>query len=414
MQQRKIMVCLIRTEKVRAITHIYKNNEEEYMLTILTLRDRNLNLVRYPQHLQHKSWQAWDAADEYLIEYVEQEFPDYLHKNVRIYNDDFGALACWFVEARPLWVNDSHVAHLSCKLNLTNNHLDQSKIQFFESLAESEQSADLVLIKIPKTLALLEHQLISLQKVVNANTQIVAGGKVNSIQKSTQALFDKYLGPNRTSLAKKKSRLILCQAEGNRNHVSPYPTLWQTESPVFTLANHANVFSRQQLDIGARALLDHLPNCLGKKVVDLGCGNGILGLTLLNRYPDCQLVFVDESYMAVASAHLNVQQNMPESLQRCEFLVSNCLDGFEGEGEGEESLIDIVLCNPPFHQQNTITDHIAWQMFQDAKRVLKKGGELRIVGNRHLDYPDKLKRLFGNCKVIASDRKFSILSALKR
>jgi 23S rRNA (guanine1835-N2)-methyltransferase len=382
------------------------------MLTILTLRDRNLNLVRYPQHLQHKSWQAWDAADEYLIEYVEQEFPDYQHKNVRIYNDDFGALACWFVQAKPLWVNDSFVSHKSCQLNLSNNLLDQNKIQFQDSLAHSEQTADLVLIKIPKTLALLEYQLISLQKVVNANTQIVAAGKVVSIQKSTQALFEKYLGPSRTSLAKKKSRLILCQAEGNKSHTSPYPTLWQTELPEFTLANHANVFSRQQLDIGARALLSHLPNCFGKKVVDLGCGNGILGLTLLNQYPDCQLVFVDESYMAVASAQLNVQKNTPESLPRCEFLVSNCLDEFDAEND--KSLVDIVLCNPPFHQQNTITDHIAWQMFQDAKRVLKKGGELRIVGNRHLDYPDKLKRLFGNCKVIASDRKFSILSALKR
>jgi 23S rRNA (guanine1835-N2)-methyltransferase len=382
------------------------------MLTSLTLRDRNLNLVRYPEHLQHKSWQAWDAADEYLIEYVEQQFPDYINKKVRIYNDDFGALGCWFVESQPLWINDSFVAHKSCQLNLTNNLLDQNKIQFQDSLAESEQAAELVLMKVPKTLALLEQQLIGLQKVVNADTQVIAAGKITSIQKSTQALFDKYLGPSRTSLAKKKSRLILCHPEGNKVHTSPYPTLWQTESPAFTLANHANVFSRQQLDLGARALLAHLPNCLGKRVIDLGCGNGVLGINLLNQYPDCQLVFVDESYMAVASAQLNVQHNMPDSLQRCEFLVSNCLDEFNPEND--ESNIDVVLCNPPFHQQNTITDHIAWQMFQDAKRVLKKGGELRVVGNRHLDYPDKLKRLFGNCKVIASDRKFSILSALKR
>ena len=77
------------------------------------------------------------------------------------------------------------------------------------------------------------------------------------------------------------------------------------------------------------------------------------------------------------------------------------------------SEIDIVLCNPPVHQQNAITDHIAWQMFKDAKSVLQNGGQLFVVGNRHLDYPNKLKRLFGNATTVATNQKFSILSAIK-
>ena len=52
----------------------------------------------------------------------------------------------------------------------------------------------------------------------------------------------------------------------------------------------------------------------------------------------------------------------------------------------------VVLCNPPFHQAQAVTDHIAWQMFKQAKDTLKEGGELRIIGNRHLDYHDKLNR----------------------
>ncbi len=72
-----------------------------------------------------------------------------------------------------------------------------------------------------------------------------------------------------------------------------------------------------------------------------------------------------------------------------------------------------MLCNPPFHQQNAVTDHIAWQMFNDAKKVLRPGGELRIVGNRHLDYHEKLKRLFGGSKLLGSNKKFVVLSAKK-
>jgi 16S rRNA G1207 methylase RsmC len=46
--------------------------------------------------------------------------------------------------------------------------------------------------------------------------------------------------------------------------------------------------------------------------------------------------------------------------------------------------------------------------------VLPQGGELWIVGNRHLDYHNKLKRLFANAQVVASNSKFVILKAIKR
>ena len=112
--------------------------------------------------------------------------------------------------------------------------------------------------------------------------------KMDFIIAETQALFDKYLGPCKTSLAQKKSRLILCQPTGDKCHTSPYPTVWQTEKTKFTISNMANVFARQQLDIGARFMLQHLnklPNTENKTVVDLGCGNGVLGLHILHNSP---------------------------------------------------------------------------------------------------------------------------------
>ena len=178
------------------------------------------------------------------------------------------------------------------------------------------------------------------------------------------------------------------------------------------VANHANVFSRQSLDIGARFLLEHMQVSDHDNLLDLGCGNGVLGLNALSMAPNAKVTFVDESYMAIASARLNVENNFPEQLNQCRFVASNCL----------ESLLDQpirpgftkVLCNPPFHQQNTITDHIAWQMFHDAYELLDKGGHLIVVANRHLDYYHTLKRLFGGVTTLASQNKFVIFSAAKR
>ena len=145
----------------------------------------------------------------------------------------------------------------------------------------------------------------------------------------------------------------------------------------------------------------------GMRVIDLGCGNGVIGLTVLAQQPEAFVTFVDESYMAVDSAKANISKNLPDQIERCEFSINDCL------ADVEPNSVDLVLCNPPFHQQNATTDHIAWQMFRDSHRVLKKGGELRIIGNRQLGYHIKLKRLFGNEKLIASNDKFVTLSAIK-
>jgi 16S rRNA (guanine1207-N2)-methyltransferase/23S rRNA (guanine1835-N2)-methyltransferase len=385
------------------------------MNTSLTLLDRNLQLVRYPQDLQHPSWQAWDAADEYIIEYCEQNILDLQNQSVSIYNDDFGALACWFADLKPIWVSDSFVAKQSCLVNLQQNNILIDSVTFYDSVTPVDSPVELVLLKIPKTTALLEQQLIDLQSRVTPSTTIIAAGKATLIQKSTLALFEKYLGSTTTSLAKKKARLIFCQLTGCKSHASPYPTIWFTDKPRFEISNLANVFARQQLDIGARFMLEHLSkltNMDNKTVIDLGCGNGVLGLHVLNQNKNTQVVFVDESYMAVASAKQNVLANLPEKESGAAFIVNNCLDDFTEKSKFSE--VDIVLCNPPFHQQNAITDHIAWQMFKDAKSLLQNGGQLFVVGNRHLDYPNKLKKLFGNVTTVATNQKFSILSASKR
>ena len=385
------------------------------MNTSLTLLDRNLQLVRYPQELQHPSWQAWDAADEYIIEYVEQNFQDVKNQSVSIYNDDFGALACWFADLKPTWVSDSFVAKQSCLVNLQQNNIPIESVKFYDSVTQIDSPAEVVLLKIPKTTALLEQQLIDLQARVSPSTTVIAAGKANLIQKSTLALFEKYLGTTTTSLAKKKARLVFCQPAGVKSDSSPYPTIWYTDKPRFKISNLANVFARQQLDIGARFMLEHLSklaNMDNKTVIDLGCGNGVLGIYILNQNKQTKVVFVDESYMAVASAKQNVLVNVAEKEHQSDFIVNNCLDDFTKKSKFTE--VDIVLCNPPFHQQNAITDHIAWQMFKDAKSVLQDGGQLVVVGNRHLDYPNKLKRLFGNATTVATNQKFSILSATKR
>lgn len=375
---------------------------------IAQLGDKTYTLSRFPLKQKNASLQAWDAADEYLVNYIEENLLVTSNTNVLIINDGFGALACAFNHATIYHLNDSFVAEQAAQYNLEQNQLNNDNTVFLKSLDTLPNEIDLVLIKVPKNAGYLTFLLSQLSKVLKQGTAIIAAGKVKDIHSSTIQLFERFSGPTTTSLAVKKSRLILSK-QHNKPQESKFPVTWPLEKTQFTITNHANVFSRDSLDIGARFFINYLPQGNKKqRIVDLGCGNGVIGLTTLERCPNAQLTFVDESAMAVASAKHNVATNLPEQLENCTFLHNDCLTGVE------HNSADLILCNPPFHQQQAVTDHIAWQMFVDSFRCLREGGELRIVGNRHLNYHEKLKRLFGGYKLLGSNKKFVVLSAKKR
>ena len=403
------------------------------MNTEFIFADRNLSLIRYPEKHQHVSLQAWDSADELLIDHVESLLNDNVvstdaaKSQLMIFNDDFGALGCWFEHLNPLWVSDSYISRRSLLENLTRNAISAESsvtetapvntITSVDSLTFSPEAAPaIVILKVPRALALLEQQLIDLKRYISADTQIIAGGKAKAITKSVLGLFEKYIGPTTTSLAKKKSRLVFSRPDLTLpSYPSPYPTRWEckgTTGAKMTLDNEANVFSRQSLDIGARIMMKHMTVSSNDTVVDVGCGNGVLGINALTLAPDCKVIFTDESYMALESARLNVLTNHPDKIDQCTFIATNCLEGLLNEPN--TPAVTKVLCNPPFHQQNVITDHIAWQMFTDSRDLLVRGGHLVVVGNRHLDYHIKLKKLFGGVDILSNDKKFVIFSVAKQ
>ncbi|MGL0815608.1 methyltransferase [Vibrio vulnificus] len=376
------------------------------MKTELNLFDRQLTLFRYPNNA-NETLQAWDAGDEYLINYVEELALD-TPQNILILNDHFGALSCWFsAHHQVTMMSDSFISQQGAKENLQRNQC--RKVKLLTTLDAIPVETNLVLFQLPKNNRHLTWQLTQLRKTLSPDVPVVAVNKAKEIHTSTLKLFEKYLGTTKTSLAWKKHRLVFCQADcAQMNGISPV-TRWNVEEHKMTLNNLPNVYSGESLDLGARFMLEHIPQDENlKHIIDLGCGNGVLSVKAAQLNPKAKLTLVDESYMAIESARLNLQENVTVSVD-AEYIANNCLDGFAGESA------DLILCNPPFHQQQAITDHIAWQMFCDAKRVLKRGGKLQVIGNRHLGYDGKLKRLYGdkNVKLVASNSKFVILQATK-
>lgn len=401
------------------------------MLSPFFVSDKQLKLSRFPLAQVNRSLQAWDASDEYLLNHIKEEKLISDTARVLIFNDAFGALTSSFCTPIDLslpndlpsnkpeiyCINDSYVSSQGIAYNMSQNQLNDANITQLNSLDVLPINVDVILFKIPKSKSLLIAQLIQIKKSIEQNsldkkTVFIAADRAKDIHSSTLTLFEKYLGTTTTSLAVKKARLVFCQFNQKQIYESPFPTVWPLTNKSlnrdFVISNHANVYAREKLDIGARYFIENLPDVnKNSQVIDLGCGNGVIGLTILANQPTACIQFVDESHMAIASAQMNIEKNLPELAAQCQFHLSDCLTNIESNS------VDLILCNPPFHQQAATTDHIAWQMFKDSHRVLKKGGELRIIGNRQLAYHIKLKRIFGNERLIASNDKFVTQSAIK-
>jgi len=360
----------------------------------------------------------WDAADELLLNHLFENQLINEDSSTLIINDSFGALATALHQyPRHSW-NDSYLAHLATLGNLKLNNLDDSNYQAIPSSDNLNHSYDLVIIKIPKTLGLLEDQLCRLKPHINADTTIIASAMSKHIHTSTLKTFERFIGTTTTSRATKKARLIFANNDNEEVYKSPYPKTITDDVLNLTLINHANVFAKDKLDIGSRFLIEQLKDCpASKHIVDLGCGNGALGIMASRLQPQAHISFIDESYAAVKSAQESYaleNKNKEEIEVNASFHISNCFNQFDDTVSNKsESKIDLVLCNPPFHQNHSISDHIAWEMFKQSHEQLENEGEIWVIGNRHLGYHVKLKALFGNCETIASNKRFVVLTAKK-
>lgn len=181
---------------------------------------------------------------------------------------------------------------------------------------------------------------------------------------------------------------------------------WSTfEAAGLTLVSHPGVFGHGKLDDGTRlllAVLEQSPAMVGQRVLDVGCGDGILSAWLGKR--GAVVTAVDVNAFAV------------EATRRT--LAANGLGGEALESDVfsalEERCFDAIVSNPPFHQERTIDYGPAARLIAEAPARLVRGGSLTLVANAFLPYPDLLERAFGSFETLANDRRFRVYRAVKR
>ena len=362
---------------------------------------------------------AWDAADEFALEDFAAN-PAGSVATVVLVGDSFGALTCALRDRDPVSVNESAAGAEAIAANLARNSLEELEVYSMLDLETLTDPIDHVIVKIPKSASELVDILHRLRPHLHAGTRIVGAAMAKHIHSSTIEHFENIIGPTTTSLARKKARLVhstfdYALAAGS----NPWPETWSAEGS--TLVNHGGGFSPSAIDVGTRFLLASVPSfadfvpATGEplRIVDLGCGNGIIGLRAARDLSERSINFVldavDDSALALDAAERSWEATLPgAAAEQVAFRHHHRLI----EVVPKRS-VDLVMVNPPFHDDRVVGDDTAWSMFTDSHKVLRPGGSLLVVGNRHLAYHAKLKKIFGKVDTIASNKKFVVLRAFR-
>lgn len=144
------------------------------------------------------------------------------------------------------------------------------------------------------------------------------------------------------------------------------------ETTCVVLENHFKfltdngVFSKDGLDFGSRLLLEVIPlEEVGGKILDMGCGYGVLGI-ILAKLTASKVDMVDVNRRALHLAKRNAQLNG----------VSNCVSIFESDCYSNVSgKYSTIVTNPPIRAGKKIV----YDIVMNAHNHLEDGGNLYLV-----------------------------------
>ena len=274
------------------------------------------------------------------------------------------------------------------------------------------RGARLVLLQLPRSLAELDEIADAIARWADPDATVLAGGRVKHMTRAMNEVLGRSFREVSAGLAQRKSRVLTARGPRSTAELGDprFPSWGRDPELPFAIAAYGATFGGAALDHGSRLLLETLrtepPIADPSRIVDLGCGTGLLAVSAGLAFPGARVIATDQSAAAVAATRLTAE-------------AAGVLDRIdELRADGAEAVPDrwaeLILLNPPFHSGATVHAGVAHRMIRSCARALAPGGELRLVYNSHLAYRPLVERVIGPTRQLARDRTFTVLAASRR
>ena len=171
----------------------------------------------------------------------------------------------------------------------------------------------------------------------------------------------------------------------------------------FKFITDNGVFSKNHVDIATSFMLKTILGEVKGDVLDVGCGYGVIGITVAKNSNVSSVTMLDVNHRALELAKRNAEKNKVSDKIK---IVES--DGFEKINEN----YDAIITNPPIRAGKSVI----YKMYEDAKEHLKDGGALYLVINKKHGAPSTitfLNTLFGNCEVLDKKTGFNVIKCIK-
>ncbi|AVR02736.1 16S rRNA (guanine(1207)-N(2))-methyltransferase RsmC [Pluralibacter gergoviae] len=267
----------------------------------------------------------------------------------------------------------------------------------FSLIADAADVADCdtLIYYWPKNKPEAQYQLSNILSLMPIGTDVFVVGENRSGVRSAEQMLAEYAPLSKVDSARR------CGLYHGRLEKQPtfnadgYWSEYQLDG--LTIKTLPGVFSRDGLDVGSQLLLSTLTPHTKGKVLDVGCGAGVLSAVLASHSPKVRLSLCDVGASAVEASRATLAANGFEG----EVFASNVFSDVTGR-------FDMIISNPPFHDGMQTSLEAAQQLIRGAVKHLNSGGELRIVANAFLPYPQVLDDTFGFHEVIAQTGRFKV------
>ncbi|RLE34261.1 MAG: hypothetical protein DRJ61_05530 [Acidobacteria bacterium] len=242
------------------------------------------------------------------------------------------------------------------------------------------------------------------KNLVPGGRLLLVGGNELGIKSAVKRLAQELGQGGELLVNRARSRVVSFERTQHSGPEIPDPAEVEIEcgEDALTLQSAIGVFSADRVDRGTRILLEHLHDVESPaRVLDMGCGIGVLGLAALRRWPEARAVLADVDRRAVEAATKNaVDLGFSD---RCHALWWDAV-----QEKPPSTDCDLVLINPPFHTGKKVDLDPARAMFRSLDQVLAPKGIALIVANRTLPYEQQLGGI-GRIRMIRDEAGFKLL-----
>ncbi|HWW11531.1 MAG TPA: methyltransferase, partial [Brevundimonas sp.] len=133
----------------------------------------------------------------------------------------------------------------------------------------------------------------------------------------------------------------------------------------------------------------------------LGCGYGARATVALRSPLVTALALYDLDRRAIEAARRNVEDPRIAIEQADVRTLTTHGD------------LDFIVTNPPFHDGGAEDKRLGQAFIRQAAAMLKKGGVLWLVANRHLPYEAELNEAFKRVRMAADAGGYKVFEAVK-